>query len=58
VRARLLRGAELILMTSPASTLDPIATAKIEELMLALKKTIPRDCDAYMQQAARFPTVR
>jgi phosphate transport system ATP-binding protein len=32
---------EIILMDEPASALDPIATARIEELILDLKKSSP-----------------
>jgi phosphate transport system ATP-binding protein len=46
---------ELILMDEPCSALDPIATAKIEELMLELKKNYTIMIVTHnMQQAARI----
>ena len=46
---------EIILMDEPASALDPIATAKIEELMLELKKEFTIVIVTHnMQQAARI----
>jgi phosphate transport system ATP-binding protein len=46
---------EIILMDEPASALDPIATAKIEELMLDLKKEFTIVIVTHnMQQAARI----
>ena len=46
---------EIILMDEPASALDPIATAKIEELMLDLKKQFTIVIVTHnMQQAARI----
>jgi phosphate transport system ATP-binding protein len=45
---------EIILMDEPASALDPISTAKIEELIYELKKTITIVIVTHnMQQAAR-----
>ena len=45
---------EVILMDEPCSALDPIATAKIEELIYELKAQVHhRDCDA--QHAAGWP---
>jgi phosphate transport system ATP-binding protein len=45
---------EILLMDEPASALDPIATAKIEELMFDLKKTLTIVIVTHnMQQAAR-----
>jgi phosphate transport system ATP-binding protein len=45
---------EIILMDEPASALDPISTAKIEELIFELKKTITIVIVTHnMQQAAR-----
>lgn len=45
---------EVILMDEPCSTLDPIATAKIEELMLELKRNYTIVIVTHnMQQAAR-----
>lgn len=45
---------EILLMDEPASALDPISTAKIEELILELKKTITLIIVTHnMQQAAR-----
>ena len=45
---------DIILMDEPCSALDPIATAKIEELMLELKKTYTIVIVTHsMQQAAR-----
>jgi len=45
---------EVILMDEPCSSLDPIATAKVEELMLALKKDYTIVIVTHnMQQAAR-----
>jgi phosphate transport system ATP-binding protein len=46
---------EIILMDEPASALDPIATAKIEELILELKKDFSIVIVTHnMQQAARI----
>jgi phosphate transport system ATP-binding protein len=46
---------EIILMDEPASALDPIATAKIEELILELKKDFTIVIVTHnMQQAARM----
>jgi phosphate transport system ATP-binding protein len=46
---------EIILMDEPASALDPIATAKIEELILDLKKDFTIVIVTHnMQQAARI----
>ena len=46
---------EIILMDEPASALDPIATAKIEELILELKKDFTIVIVTHnMQQAARI----
>jgi phosphate transport system ATP-binding protein len=46
---------EIILMDEPASALDPIATAKIEELILELKKSFTIVIVTHnMQQAARI----
>ena len=48
---------EVILMDEPCSALDPIATAKIEELMSELKSQIHnRDC--HPQHAAGRPCLR
>lgn len=45
---------EILLMDEPASALDPISTAKIEELMFELKKTITVAIVTHnLQQAAR-----
>ncbi|MEO7299381.1 MAG: phosphate ABC transporter ATP-binding protein, partial [Verrucomicrobiota bacterium] len=45
----------IILMDEPASALDPIATAKIEELILQLKKDFTIVIVTHnMQQAARI----
>jgi phosphate transport system ATP-binding protein len=45
---------EIILMDEPCSALDPIATAKIEDLMTELKKTYTVIIVTHnMQQAAR-----
>jgi phosphate transport system ATP-binding protein len=45
---------EIILMDEPCSALDPIATAKIEDLMLELKKKYTVIIVTHnMQQAAR-----
>ncbi|MBN1860350.1 MAG: ATP-binding cassette domain-containing protein, partial [Candidatus Thermoplasmatota archaeon] len=45
---------EIILMDEPCSSLDPIATAKIEDLMLELKKKYTVIIVTHnMQQAAR-----
>jgi len=45
---------EILLMDEPASALDPIATAKIEELMFELKKNLTIVIVTHnMQQAAR-----
>jgi ABC-type phosphate transport system, ATPase component len=45
---------EVILMDEPASALDPIATAKIEELLFELKKRYTIVIVTHnMQQAAR-----
>ncbi|MBT9176827.1 MAG: Phosphate import ATP-binding protein PstB 3 [Firmicutes bacterium] len=47
-------GPEVLLMDEPASALDPAATAKIEELMLLLKRTLTVVVVTHnMQQAAR-----
>lgn len=47
-------GPEVLLMDEPASALDPAATAKIEELMADLKKTLTVVVVTHnMQQAAR-----
>jgi phosphate transport system ATP-binding protein len=46
---------EIILMDEPASALDPIATAKIEELILELKREFTIVIVTHnMQQAARI----
>jgi phosphate transport system ATP-binding protein len=46
---------EIILMDEPASALDPIATSKIEELILQLKKDFTIIIVTHnMQQAARI----
>jgi len=46
---------EVILMDEPCSTLDPIATAKIEELMAELRKNYTIVIVTHnMQQAARI----
>ena len=46
---------EIILMDEPASALDPIATARIEELILELKKDFTIVIVTHnMQQAARI----
>ena len=46
---------EIILMDEPASALDPIATARIEELVLDLKKEFTIVIVTHnMQQAARI----
>jgi phosphate transport system ATP-binding protein len=46
---------EVLLMDEPASALDPIATAKIEELILGLKKSYTIVIVTHnMQQAARI----
>ena len=46
---------EIILMDEPASALDPIATAKIEDLILELKKDYTIVIVTHnMQQAARM----
>jgi phosphate transport system ATP-binding protein len=46
---------EVILMDEPCSALDPIATAKVEELMLDLKKDYSIAIVTHnMQQAARI----
>jgi phosphate transport system ATP-binding protein len=46
---------EIILMDEPASALDPIATAKIEDLILDLKKEFTIVIVTHnMQQAARI----
>jgi phosphate transport system ATP-binding protein len=46
---------EIILMDEPASALDPIATARIEELILELKKEFTIVIVTHnMQQAARI----
>ena len=48
---------EVILMDEPCSALDPIATARIEELMLELKKQYTIIIVTHnMQQAARVST--
>jgi len=45
---------EIILMDEPCSALDPIATAKIEELILELRSTLTIVIVTHnMQQAAR-----
>lgn len=45
---------EVLLMDEPASALDPISTAKIEELMFELKKNLTIVIVTHnMQQAAR-----
>lgn len=47
-------GSEIILMDEPCSSLDPLATAKIEDLMQALKKDYTIIIVTHnMQQAAR-----
>lgn len=47
-------GPAILLMDEPASALDPAATAKIEELMLMLKRTLTVIVVTHnMQQAAR-----
>jgi phosphate transport system ATP-binding protein len=47
-------GPEVLLMDEPASALDPIATSKIEDLMLDLKKDLTVVIVTHnMQQAAR-----
>jgi len=49
---------EVILMDEPCSALDPIATAKVEELMLDLKKSYTIAIVTHnMQQAARISDV-
>jgi phosphate transport system ATP-binding protein len=49
---------EVLLMDEPASALDPIATQRIEELILALKKTYTIVIVTHnMQQAARVSDV-
>jgi phosphate transport system ATP-binding protein len=46
---------EVLLLDEPASALDPIATAKIEELVLDIKKTVTVVIVTHnMQQAARI----
>ncbi|HEU4335059.1 MAG TPA: phosphate ABC transporter ATP-binding protein PstB [Candidatus Eisenbacteria bacterium] len=46
---------EVLLLDEPASALDPIATAKIEELVLDIKKTVSVAIVTHnMQQAARI----
>jgi len=46
---------EVLLLDEPASALDPIATAKIEELILAIKSTVTVAIVTHnMQQAARI----
>ena len=46
---------EVLLLDEPASALDPLATSKIEELMLELKKTLTLVVVTHnMQQAARI----
>ncbi|MCJ7740657.1 phosphate ABC transporter ATP-binding protein PstB [Candidatus Microgenomates bacterium] len=54
--ARLLAvDSEVLLMDEPCSTLDPLATAKIEELLVALKKNYTIIIVTHnMQQAARI----
>ena len=48
-------GPEVLLMDEPCSALDPIATAKIEELVLELKKQYTIILVTHnMQQAARI----
>ena len=45
---------EILLMDEPASALDPISTAKIEDLMFELKKNLTIVIVTHnMQQAAR-----
>jgi phosphate transport system ATP-binding protein len=49
---------EVILMDEPCSALDPIATAKVEELMIELKKSYTIAIVTHnMQQAARISDV-
>jgi phosphate transport system ATP-binding protein len=49
---------EIILMDEPASALDPIATAKLEELIVSLKKHYTIIIVTHnMQQAARISDV-
>jgi phosphate transport system ATP-binding protein len=46
---------EILLMDEPTASLDPIATAKIEELIFELKKFMTIVCVTHnMQQAARI----
>jgi phosphate transport system ATP-binding protein len=46
---------EVLLMDEPASALDPLATAKIEELILELKKQLTLVIVTHnMQQASRI----
>jgi len=46
---------EILLMDEPTASLDPIATAKIEELVFELKKSMTIVCVTHnMQQAARI----
>ncbi|OGK56708.1 phosphate ABC transporter ATP-binding protein, partial [Candidatus Roizmanbacteria bacterium RIFCSPLOWO2_02_FULL_38_10] len=54
--ARLLAiNAEILLMDEPCSTLDPIATQKIEELLMKLKRTVTVVIVTHnMQQASRI----
>ncbi len=42
---------EVLLMDEPASALDPVATARLEELMIDLKKEL-YDCGRHAQHAA------
>ena len=48
---------EVILMDEPCSALDPIATAKIEELMSRTEIPI-HNCDCHAQHAAGRPRLR
>jgi phosphate transport system ATP-binding protein len=51
-------GPEVILMDEPASALDPLATAKIEELVIRLKKHYTIVIVTHnMQQAARISDI-
>ena len=47
---------EIILMDEPCSALDPIATAKIEELIEELKKI--HDCNSYTFNAASSKSIK
>jgi phosphate transport system ATP-binding protein len=50
---------EVLLMDEPCSALDPISTARIEELLLELKESYTIVIVTHnMQQAARVPTTR